>query len=284
MSAARRPFDAGRWALLAWCTFSYVFLLSPLVIVLIGSLSGGEGDYAAIVFPPESLTLRWYARIPADQWQALAVSFGLGATAALVAALIGIPAALGLVRSNIPGKYLIAAIFRAPLQIPAVVTGFAFLQLYYVILRGTGIELPGTFAGLLIGHVFIGIPFVVGAVTAVLQRFDTRLEEAALILGASRLRVMWRVTLPAILPGVYAGCLYAFMVSFADVPVSIFLTSSSTTTYPVALFFALENDFNPAILASASVVIIFSLAVLLIAQRVIGLDALLRSGGGGGRG
>jgi putative spermidine/putrescine transport system permease protein len=281
---ARRPFDPGRTLLFAWCALSYIFLLSPLIIVIGGSFSGGgENDYGAVTFPPVNPTLKWYFRIPSEQIHALGVSLALGLTSALIATAIGIPAALGLVRSNIRGKFVLAAIFRAPLQIPAVVSGFAFLQLYYLMLITFGVGLPGTFWGLLIGHVFIGIPYVVGAVTAILQRFDTRLEEAAMILGASPFRVMWRVTLPVILPGIYAGGLYAFMVSFADVPISIFLGSSSYTTYPVALFFALENDFNSAILASATLVILFSLIILLIAQKIIGLDALLRTGGGSGK-
>lgn len=280
----RKPFDPGRALLIAWCAFSYIFLLSPLIIVIGGSFSGGgDNAYSAVTFPPVNPTLQWYGRIPSDQIHALGVSLALGLTSALIATAIGIPAALGLVRSNIRGKFLLAAIFRAPLQIPAVVSGFAFLQLYYIVLINFGIGLPGTFWGLLIGHVFIGIPYVVGSVTAILQRFDTRLEEAAMILGASPFRVMWRVTLPTILPGIYAGALYAFMVSFADVPISIFLGSSGYTTYPVALFFALENDFNPAILASATLVILFSLIILMAAQKIIGLDALLRTGGGSGK-
>ncbi|WP_445810892.1 ABC transporter permease, partial [Yoonia sp.] len=218
-----------------------------------------------------------------DQFQALGVSIMIATLTAIGSALIGIPAALGLVRSNIRGKYLLAALFRAPMQIPAVVTGLAFLQMYYWFLSLTGVAINGTFAGLMLGHLFIGIPYVIGAVTAVLQRFDGRLEEAALILGAPPLRVLMRVTLPVMLPGIYAGCLYAFMVSFADVPLSIFLTSPGLVTYPVELFFALENDFTPSILASSTLVIIFSLVMLLSVQRLIGLDALLKSGGGSGR-
>jgi putative spermidine/putrescine transport system permease protein len=148
------------------------------------------------------------------------------------------------------------------------------------VLATTGIDLPGGFWGLAIAHAFIGLPFVIGSVTAILQRFDRRLEEAASIHGATPRRVLMRVTLPVILPGVYAGALYAFMVSFSDVPVAIFLTASGYQTYPVEIFYVLENDFTPAVLASATLVIVFCFALLLIMQRIIGLDNLLRSGGG----
>jgi putative spermidine/putrescine transport system permease protein len=134
------------------------------------------------------------------------------------------------------------------------------------------------FLGLYIGHLFVATPYVVGTVTAILQRFDTRLEEAAFSLGANRWSAFWRVTLPVIKPGVYAGGLYSFMVSFGDVPISIFLTSPGFVTYPVELFYVIENDFDPSILASASLVIFFCLLVLLGMQKLVGLDTLLRSG------
>ena len=105
-----------------------------------------------------------------------------------------------------------------------------------------------------------------------------RLEEAAFSLGASRWSTFRRVTLPVIMPGVYAGALYSFMVSFGDVPISIFLTAPGFVTYPIELFYGLENDFDPSILASASLVIFFCLLAMLVMQKIVGLDTLLRSG------
>ena len=168
------------------------------------------------------------------------------------------------------------------MQIPTIVTGLAFLQMYYLFGDLTGLYAQGTFIGLLLAHLFVGIPYVVGTVVAVLQRFDNRLEEAALSLGASRWRSFWRVTLPVIMPGVYAGGLYAFMVSFGDVPISMLLSVPGYVTYPVELFYGMENDFNPAVLASSTIVIILSLVIMLIMQRLIGLENLLRSDGNRG--
>ena len=265
-----------------WCALSYLFLLSPLVVVIGASFNGG-GEYAALKFPPDDFSLQPYEDIPARTYRAMGLSFALAGLAALIACIVGIPAALGLVRSNLPGKSVLAALFRAPLQIPAVVTGIAFLQMFYLLGDATGIYWNGTFTGLLIGHAFVATPFVIGSVSAVLQRFDSRLEEAALSLGAGNWRTFRRVTLPTIMPGVYAGALYAFMVSFGDVPVSIFLSAPGTQPYPVELFFDLENDFNPSILASATLVIGFCLVMLLAMQKLVGLETLLRSGGGGRR-
>ncbi|MBI1386578.1 MAG: ABC transporter permease subunit [Rhizobiales bacterium] len=267
-----------------YCSLSYIFLLAPIVVVIGTSFNGPtETVDASFDFPPKNLSFHWYTQIPRTQFEALGLSFALAAISAVGACLLGVPAALGLVRSNLPGKALIAAIFRAPLQIPSIVTGIAFLQLYYLVGDLTGLYWQGTLAGLALGHIFVATPYVVGTVTAILQRFDRRLEEAAVIHGATPWRAFRRVTLPVIMPGVYAGALYAFMVSFADVPISIFLTVPGFVTYPVEIFFALENDFDPSLMASASVVILVCLALLLVMQRVVGLEVLLRTGGGGGR-
>lgn len=282
--ARRRPglrLPVAKWTFYGWCSLSYIFLLSPLVIVAGASLHRGS-RYSVVKFPPEDISLYWYTQIPDAHWSALTLSFTLALSASLLACAVGIPAAFGLVRGNLPYKGLISSIFRAPLQIPAIVTGLAFLQTYYLFGDLTNVYVNGTFIGLLLGHLFVCIPFVVGTVGAVLQRFDVRLEEAALSLGASRFTTFRVVTLPVIMPGVYAGGLYAFMVSFGDVPISIFLSASGFTTYPVELFYGMENDFNPAVLASSTLVILFSLALLLLMQKIVGLDNLLRSGGGAG--
>ncbi len=267
----------GKWFHYLYCSLSYIFLLSPMIVVIGASLHGGE-YYTAIKFPPVEPSFRWYGEIPASQFEALGLSFLLAGLAALGACIIGIPAALGIVRAKLPGRTFISAVFRAPLQIPSIVTGIAFLQLFYLVGDASGLYLQGTFTGLFLGHLFVATPYVIGTVTAILQRFETRLEEAAFSLGAGRWSTFRRVTLPVIMPGVYAGALYSFMVSFGDVPISIFLTSPGFVTYPVELFYGLENDFNPSILASASLVIFFCLAVLLGMQKLVGLDTLLRSG------
>mgnify|MGYP001285966114 CR=1 FL=1 len=253
-----------------------------MVVVMGASLHGGEFS-AAIKFPPEDPSLQWYTKIPMQQFEALGLSLIVAAVATFLAALIAVPAALGLVRSNFKGKFFVTTVFRAPLQIPAIVSGIAFLQFYYLIYDNSSLMLAGTIPGMLIGHVFIATPFMFGTIVAVLQRFDHRLEEAAHSLGAGRWRTLYRVTLPTIMPGIYSGGLYAFMVSFADVPMSIFLTAPGFVTYPVELFYALENDFDPSILASSSLVIIFCLIMLLGAQKMVGLETLLRSGGGSAR-
>jgi putative spermidine/putrescine transport system permease protein len=259
-----------------------LFLLAPIVVVAGGSFSRPETGglvISYVEFPPKRLTLDWYRRIPPEHLQGLLLSLALAATAALGACVIGVPAAFGLVRGQFAGKAVAAALFRAPLQIPAVVSGIAFLQLFNLLGDLLGIELAGSFPGLALAHVFLATPFVIGSVGAVLQRFNPRLEEAALSLGASRWRVLRRVTLPLIMPGIFTGALYGFIVSFVDVPVSMFLATPGTVTYPVELFYAMEHDFSPTILASATLTMAGALLLLLIAQRVVGLERLARANG-----
>ncbi len=261
----------------------YLFLLAPVIVVAGASFDGGKSvaGRAFLQFPPSDLTLYWYENIQPRLWEALGVSVSVAAVAATVGTVLGVPAALGIVRGNLPGKTLIATLFRAPLQIPFIVIGIAFLQTYYFFADAVGFGLQGTFAGLALGHVFVATPYVVGSVGAALQRFDVRLEEAALSLGADRVTTFRRVTLPIVMPGIYAGALFAFMVSFGDVPISLFLASATYTTLPLEIFHGMEFDFDAAVLAISTVVLLGSLVVLYFIQRIVGLDVLLRSGGNG---
>jgi putative spermidine/putrescine transport system permease protein len=260
--------------------FVAAYLLAPLVVVVGASFSGPEtgGLFISYVeFPPRRLTLDWYRAISEETYRSLALSVLLAASASGCACILGVPAALGLVRGSFRGKSVAQALFRAPLQIPAVVTGIAFLQMFYVVGDATGLALQGSFAGLLLAHVFLATPFMIGSVAAVLARFNTRLEEAALTLGATRISAFCRVTLPTIMPGVVTGAIYAFLVSFVDVPVSLFLSRPGLVPYPVVLFDAMQQEFSPSILASATLVILLSLLILLAVHRLAGLDALLKS-------
>ena len=270
----------GRMLSLLLMAFVATYLAAPLVVVIGASFSGVETGgliISWVEFPPRHLTLHWYRAITAETYRGLGLAIGLALLATLGACLLGVPAALGLVRGRLPFQAGIEAIFRAPLQIPAVVTGIAFLQLYYAISDATGLELQGSFAGLLVAHIFLATPFVLGSTATVLSRFDRQLEEAALTLGASRLSTFRRVTLPIIMPGVLTGATYAFLVSFVDVPVSLFLSRPGLVPYPVELFAAMQQEFSPAILASATIVIVVSAVMLAAVHRLVGFDSLLKS-------
>ena len=260
-----------------------VFLLAPVVVVVLASFDGGDpvAGRAFLNFPPTSLSLQWYFSIQPRLFHSLWISFLVACFAAGVGTVIGVPAALGLVRGNLPGKTLLGALFRAPLQIPFIVIGVAFLQTYYLLGDALGLRLTGSFLALAVGHLFVATPYVIGSVGSVLFRFNANLEEAALSLGASRWRTFRRVTLPIIMPGIYAGALFAFMVSFGDVPISLFLASPKYATLPLEIFHSMEFDFDAAVLAISTLIVFASLVILWLIQKSVGLDVMLRSGGSG---
>ena len=164
------------------------------------------------------------------------------------------------------GVHRLAAVFRAPLQIPSIVTGIAFLQVFYLVGDATGFYWNGTFAGLLVGHAFVATPYVVGSVTAILQRFDTRLEEAAASLGAGRWRTFRRVTLPVVAPGIVSSLLVGFTVSFDEFIMAFFLTGTEPTL-PVYIWSQVRFPAKlPIVLALGTLLILASLALLLAAE------------------
>ena len=260
-----------------------VFLLAPVVVVVLASFDGGDSvaGRAFLNFPPTSLSLQWYFSIQPRLFHSLWISFLVACFAAGFGTVIGVPAALGLIRGNLPGKTVLSALFRAPLQIPFIVIGVAFLQTWYLLGDAFGIRITGSFLALAIGHLFVATPYVIGSVGSVLLRFNPNLEEAALSLGASQLRTFRRVTLPIIMPGIYAGALFAFMVSFGDVPISLFLASPQYATLPLEIFHSMEFDFDAAVLAISTLIVFASLVILWLIQKSVGLDVMLRSGGSG---
>ena len=256
---------------------AYVTLLAPIAFVMLSSFDYGQRAY--VVFPPEQFTLESYWRIPMRYWEALWLSLRVAFVCMIVACAIGIPAAIGIVRSNLPGKGALLALFRAPMQIPAVVSGVAFLHLYYLVGPAIGLPLAGSFLGLVTAHIFAATPYVVGTLVSVLQRFDTNLEEASLSLGASRTATFAQVTLPMLKPGIFASALYAFMISFSEVPISVFLSGSKLVTFPVEVFNSMLFDFEPTILAISSIVTVLSLTLVWLAQWAVGLDKFVNVGG-----
>lgn len=254
----------------AVCLAVYAFLAAPVVVVVASSFDPTQSFF--VNFPPKALGLRWYLEMPDKYVRALLVSASAAAIAAVVAGVLGVLGALGIVRGRLPGQEALRAFFRAPLQIPFVVTGVVFLQFYYALYSVIGVGLAGSLPGLVLAYVFIGTPYTVGTVGAVLERLNPRLDEAAAILGAGRWSTFRRVTFPLIRPGVIAGMLYAFVVAFGDVPISIFLSSPAYSTLPVEIFQTLQFDFNPSVLAISTGVALLSVVILWLIQRLVGLD------------
>lgn len=245
----------------AICLAIAVYLLAPLAIVVIVSFSAA----AFLQFPPPGLSLRWYQNLLTDpDWvRSIAVSIEILIPASLIATLFGTAAAYALIRGRIPGATAILASLMLPIVVPAIITGAALYGVY------SGLGLNGTLTGLIIGHVVLITPYVVATVSASLRSLDARLEDAAATLGATPWAGFRRITLPLLMPGIVSGLLFAMVVSFDELIVSLFVSTARIRPVAVQMWSNVRGDFDPTIAAIATLSFIFALVALL-------LDLLLR--------
>ena len=258
MTAAR----VRTWLLRVWVALVLGFLMLPVVAVALASFS--RTSYLTV--PPRGLTLRWFSAVLGDPEyvQAIVFSLVLAVLATLGSLAAGVAASYALIRRRGPGGALAAALLNAPLVFPGVVVGVALLQFYALV------RMNGTLVGLAIAHMVITVPYVVRAVIASLEGIDPELESAARVLGASGPAAFLTVTLPLIRPGVAAGALFSFIVSFDNVPVSIFLLGAGQMTLPVKIFSAIEYGVDPSIAAVSTMLIALTGLGLAVAERWVG--------------
>ena len=264
----KQPFDLGKAAYLGLNLLLLAFLLAPIAIVLVFALN----PTPYISFPPVGVTLRWFVKFfeTADFMRSLWLSLWIAACVLVLSVVVGGACALALARGNLPGRSFLTAFFMSPLMLPAILTGLALFQSY--LLAGIGRPVWG----LIMAHTLIAVPYVLRTTLAVLYNFDHRIEEAAAALGASPARVFFEVTLPLIRPGVFAGGVFAFIVSFDQFPVSLFLVVPKGETLPVVLFNYMKFDLDGAIAAASMVSILLALSVVLVLERLIGLKAYVK--------
>lgn len=241
-----------------------VFLLAPVLLVLAFAVN----PEPFLAFPPSGLSLRWFAKFlgSRDFMGAFGLSFALGAATVAVAGPVGTAAALALARGGLPGARWLTAAFLSPIMLPSILTGFALFQLSMVLDLGRSLPM------LLAGHCVVATPYVIRTVLAVLANSNPSIEEAARNLGASPAVTFREVTLPLIRPGVIAGALFAFIVSFDQFPVSLFLVSPGQETLPIAMFNYLRFDFDGTVAAASTVSILLAVLLVLGIERSIGLQ------------
>jgi putative spermidine/putrescine transport system permease protein len=254
----------------AWLGLTYLFLALPLLFVIGGSFSEHR-----LAFPPDGFTLAWYGRIPARFAHDIVTSLVVAAAATLIGIPCGIMAAFPLVRGRFPGRAALSGLLLSPVMLPMLVVGIALYQAYLAFGRVSGVQVGGTLAGLIFAHASFTGAYVLRSVAAVLEATGTRLEEAAFDLGASRWRTFHRVTLPLIKPGVVAGAVLAFLVSFDNLPISLFLTGPQLTPLPIAIFNYIEFNLDPMILALSALVTGGSLVLVVVLERTLGLARIM---------
>jgi putative spermidine/putrescine transport system permease protein len=240
--------------------FAAAFLVLPTLIVIPMSFSRND----ILIFPPSGFSLRWYENFfSASEWRQASLNSVIVAISTMVlATMVGTSAALGLARLNQRLRGPTMLFFLVPIISPAIVTAVAMYKSFA--LWG----LSGTVAGMVIAHSALALPFVVIYVSASLQKMDWRLEQAARSLGASPRRAFFHVTLPAITPGVLVGSFFAFLTSFDEVVVSLFLAGSRAVTLPVQMWNGIRFEINPTVAAVAVVLLLISSSIFIFVSLV----------------
>lgn len=243
------------------------FMLAPLLIVCVVAFTPGN----TLSIPTTHLSLRWFKAVFAhsDFVQSFKNSLYLALLSATLATLIAVPAGLAIARYSFRGRDALNGLFLSPLIIPHLVLGVALLRTFSLI------GATGSFVWLALAHVVIITPYALRLVLASVQGSDRSAEQAALSLGASQATVFRRITLPMILPGVTGGWLLAFINSFDEVTMSIFVTAPSTVTLPVRMYMYATESIDPLMAAVSALMVALTAVAMVVLDRVYGLDKIL---------
>ncbi len=238
------------------------FLILPILVIV--PLSFNSQPYFTFTremlsFEAGAYSLRWYQAILENPNWTLAIrnSFIVGVSATVLATVIGTVGAVGLASAAMPLRRIVTALLLAPMIVPLIIIGAGMFFFY------ARFNMIGTFPGLIIAHAALGVPFVIVTVTATLKGFDQSIYRAGLGLGANPVRAFFDVVLPLIRPGVISGALFAFITSFDEVVLVLFLAGPNQRTIPRQMFAGLREQINPTILAVATLLVVVSVALLI---------------------
>ena len=257
ITSARHPFGLVLWLIAA---LVMLYILAPLAVIVAASF----GTTGYVAFPPQGLTLQWYEQALANPRyvNGFLTSLRIAGTVTIVSSIVGVAAAYALVRYRFPGARLVESLFLSPLVLPGLVLAVALTIFFarHPVATGTN--------RLILAHLTICVPCVIRIVIPVLQRFDRAIEEAALNLGASPIAAFFLVTLPVVRPGVVAAAALAFVMSFDEVDMSIFLASPREQPLTVALYSAVQLAFDPTLAAVSALLIMLTFAIMVVYQIV----------------
>lgn len=255
---ASKPERIWHYAFRVFCGLVFFFLVVPVFVVVPMGFSSSR----YMTFPPPGLSLQYFHEFFGEPKWVLSVtnSFTIGLTTMVFATVLGTITSVGLVRGKFPGKAVLMAFLISPMVIPLIISAVGLYFLY------SQLGLVETFPGMVMAHTVLATPFVVIVVSATLQGFDPSLERAAVSLGASPFQAFLKVTLPVIAPGIISGALFAFITSFDEVVVALFLSGMAYRTLPVKMFEGIRYEVDPAIAAVATMVIFIAMLVLTTAE------------------
>jgi putative spermidine/putrescine transport system permease protein len=248
---------------LAWFSFAVLFFLILPIVVIVPLSFNVEPFFSftegMLRLDPAAYSMRWYREIFSNPNWMLAIrnSFVIGIAATILATVLGTLAAVGMTSRYMPFKNLIMAVMLAPMIVPLIIMAAGMFFFY------TRYNIAGTYFGIIMAHAALGIPFVMISVMATLSGFDRALYHAGLSMGATPVRAFMDITVPIIRPGVISGALFAFVTSFDEVVIVIFLAGPGQRTIPRQMFAGLREQINPTILAVATLLIAVSVLFLI---------------------
>lgn len=244
----------------------FLFLFLPLVIIAVTAF-GGE---STITFPIQSVSLKWFANVFTSKtfMSSFGLSVQIALLATLLALLVGVPAAYAMARHSIRGKKFLKSFFLSPTIIPGIVVGFSLYQFIVI-----GLRIP-VFYGLLLGHFLVVLPYVIRIVGSSLEQFDFSIEEAAWSLGCNKITAFFKVVLPNITSGISAAFMLAFINSFNNIPVSMFLSGPGVSTFPTTLMNYIEYYYDPTVSAVSVLLMLITMIIMFIVEKTLGIAAL----------
>ncbi|MCR8550991.1 ABC transporter permease [Salipiger sp. P9] len=245
-------------------TLTLTFLIGPFLIIIAAALSAGN----SLAFPPQGLSLKWFIKVfTIESFRAsFAVSMGLAVFGTLAALALGIPASYAMTRYRVPGAEAVKLIVSSPIIVPGIIVGLALLR-YLVLPTGLGM-----LTALFLAHTALVLPYAVRVVSASMENLRTDMEEAALILGCTRMQAVTKVVLPNIRGGILAAFILGFVTSFNQVPVSLFLSGPGVRTLPIDMIAYMEINYDPSVAALSALLAFLSIGIILAAERFLGFS------------
>ena len=244
------------------CVLILIYIVAPIVVLAVASFS----QESVLTFPPKAYSFQWYKAFFSNRglMSAFKNSLMLAFSSAFCALALGSVTAYAVDRSS--KRDFLLSLFVSPLTIPAIITGLALLLIY------SSIGVERNFAVLLSGHVIITTPYVVRTVAASLYRFNISLEEAAQTLGANKVTTFLQITIPILKPALISSGCFAFIASFGNMSVSMFLTTARYTTLPIRVYGYAENSPDPTIAAISTVILMFTIVMMIGIEKTSGSD------------
>ncbi len=256
-----------------WTVYAlFVFLIAPIAVVVVASFN----DSPLLIFPPENWSMRWYREMASSpRWLTAAwTSFQIALWSTVASLTLGTMAAIAVAwRKPWPGNAAYSNFVMLPLAFPFTATAVALL----FTLRGYG--MLGSFRGFFLAHVLITLPYTFRAVLGTLRSLDPTYGEAALMHGATPRRAFWRITIPLLRPGIAAGFIFAFLLSFDEVAVGLLIVGPFITTLPVEMFNQVVESADPTVAAVSTIQIVVVASLLIVSQRIFGLKVFTETHG-----